>query len=131
MGKKRKLEIFTMKSDGGDVKRLTRTGSARPRRGLLPTAWSPDGTRLLANYTVRGKEQYGVVVYVPTGALGRLRHKKAHFVGAAFSCDGNFVLGSSGPRGPVANHKVGLVPVASGTMHVLTEFAYEPDLGGC
>lgn len=131
VGKKRKLQIFTMGSDGGDVTRLTHTRSARPRRGFYPVAWSPDGTRLLANYTTRGKEEFGVVVYTQSGALGRLQRRRAHFVGASFSCDGNFVLGSRGPRGPVANHKVGIVPSASGAMQVLTEFAYDPDLGGC
>lgn len=131
VGKKRKLEIYTMGSDGGDVKRVTRTRPARSRSGYYPAAWSPDGTRLLANYTERGKDRFGVLVYVQTGALGRLRHRKAHFIGTSFSCDGNFVLGSRGRFGPVANHKVGLVPTASGTMQVLAEFAYEPDLGGC
>lgn len=131
VGKKRKLQIFTMGSDGGDVRRLTHTRSARPRRGFYPVDWSPDGTRLLANYTARGKEEFGVIVYTQSGALGRLRHRKAHFIGASFSCDGNFVLGSSGPIGPIANHKVAVVPAASGTMQVLSEFAYEPDLGGC
>jgi len=131
VGEKRKLEIYTMGSDGGDVRRLTRTRPEGSRSGYYPVAWSPEGNRLLANYTVRRKDQFGVVVYTQTGALGRLRHRKAHFIGTSFSCDGNFVLGSKGPRGPVANHKVGLVPAISGTMRVLTEFAYEPSLGGC
>lgn len=131
VGEKRKLEIYTMGSDGGDVKRLTRTRPEGSRSGYYPVAWSPEGNRLLANYTLRGKDQFGVLVYTQTGALGRLRHRKAHFIGTSFSCDGNFVLGSRGPRGPVANHKVGLVPATSGTMRVLTEFAYEPSLGGC
>ncbi len=131
VGEKRKLEIYTMGSDGGDVKRLTRTRPEGSRSGYYPVAWSPESNRLLANYTLRGKDQFGVIVYTQTGALGRLRHRKAHFIGTSFSCDGNFVLGSKGPRGPVANHKVGLVPAVSGTMRVLTEFAYEPSLGGC
>ncbi|HEU4462678.1 MAG TPA: hypothetical protein VFR75_08800 [Solirubrobacterales bacterium] len=131
VGKKRKLEIYTMGSDGGDVKRVTRTKPEGSRSGYYPAAWSPDGTRLLANYTLRGKDKFGVIVYTQTGALGRLRHRKAHFIGTSFSCDGNFVLGSKGRFGPLANHKVGLVPAASGTMQVLAEFAYEPSLGGC
>ncbi|HEY5942611.1 MAG TPA: hypothetical protein VIT89_07120 [Solirubrobacterales bacterium] len=131
VGEKRKLEIYTMGSDGGDVKRVTRTKPEGPRSGYYPIAWSPEGNRLLANYTVHRKDQFGVIVYTQTGALGRLQHRKAHFIGASFSCDGNAVLGSRGPRGPVANHKVGLVPAVSGTMQVLVEFAYEPDLGGC
>jgi hypothetical protein len=113
------------------VKRVTRTKPQGARSGYYPAAWSPDGTRLLANYTQRGKDRFGVVVYNQTGALGRLRQRKAHFIGTSFSCDGNFVLGSKGRFGPVANHKVGLVPAASGSMQVLAEFAYEPSLGGC
>lgn len=131
VGKKRKLEIFTMGSDGGEVKRLTRTRHAHSGSGYYPAAWSPDGTRLLANYMERGRKEFGAIVYAQTGALGRLIHRKAHFIGTSFSCDGNLVLGSKGPRGPLANHKVGMVPVASGTMQVLADFAYEPDLGGC
>jgi Tol biopolymer transport system component len=130
VGKRRKLEIFTMESDGGDVRRLTHTRHARSRRGLYPVDWSPDGTRLLANYAVRGGE-FGVIVYARTGALGRLLNRKAHFVATAFSCDGNLVLGSRGPSGPVANHKVGVVPVGSGTMKTLAGFAYDPDMDGC
>lgn len=131
VGERRKLEIFTMNSDGGDVRRLTHTRPARSRSGYYPAAWSPDGTRLLANYAVRGREEFGAIVYTQTGALGRLRPRRAHFIGTAFSCDGDLVLGSRGRFGPVANHKVGLVPAASGTMQVLAEFAYDPDLGGC
>jgi Tol biopolymer transport system component len=131
VGEKRKLEIYTMGSDGGDVRRVTRTKPEGSRSGYYPVAWSPDGSRLLANYTLHGKDVFGVVVYTQAGSLGRLRHRKAHFIGASFSCDGNFVLGSKGRYGPVANHKVGLVPAASGTMQVLAEFAYEPSLGGC
>ena len=130
VGKKRKLEIFTMRPDGGEVRRVTHTRSVRGRHGFYPVDWSPDGTLLLANYTVPGKE-FGVLINSRTGARGRLRNRKAHFIGADFSCDGKAVLGSSGPRGPLANHKVGVVPVASGTMKVLAGFAYDPDLGGC
>lgn len=130
-GKRRTLEIYTMGYDGGDVTRLTSTKPGRSRSGYSPAAWSPDGDRLLANYTVRGREQFGAVVYAHSGTLGRLLPRRDRFVGTAFSCDGSFVLGSKGPRGPVANHKVGLVPAASGPMQLLAEFAYEPDLGGC
>jgi Tol biopolymer transport system component len=130
VGERRKLEIFTMESDGGEVRRLTHTRHARSRRGLYPVDWSPDGTRLLANYSV-GAAEFGVIVYARTGALGRLLHRKAHFVASSFSCDGSLVLGDRGPRGPVANHKVGVVPVASGTMQVLAGFAYDPDMDGC
>ncbi|HEX5990659.1 MAG TPA: hypothetical protein VFY75_10670 [Solirubrobacterales bacterium] len=130
VGKKRKPEIFTMRSDGGDVRRLTHTRHADRWRGLYPVDWSPDGSKLLADYSTRSGE-FAVVVYAHSGALGRLIHRKAHFVGTAFSCDGSLVLGSSGPRGALANHKVGMVPVAGGTMQPLAEFAYDPDLGGC
>lgn len=130
VGKKRKLEIYTMRSDGGDVRRLTHTRHIGRRRGLYPVDWSPDGSRLLADVSGPGGE-FGVLVYAHSGALGRLRHRKAHFVGTAFSCDGNMVLGSSGPRGALANHQVGMVPAGSGTMQVLANFAYDPDLGGC
>jgi Tol biopolymer transport system component len=130
VGRKRKLQIYTMRPDGGDVKRLTHTRHTGRRRGLYPVAWSPDGSRLLADVSAPGGE-FAVVVYAQSGALGRLRHRKAHFVGTDFSCDGNMVLGSSGPRGALANHKVGLVPTGSGTMQVLANFAYDPDLGGC
>jgi len=131
VGEKRRLEIYTMGPDGGEVKRLTRTRAKRPQSGYFPAAWSPDGTHLLANYADHGRDQFGVIVYTQTGALGRLRPRKAHFVGTSFSCDGSLVLGSSGARGPVANHKVGAVPITSGAMQVLAEFAYEPDLNGC
>jgi len=136
VGKRRKIEIFLMKPDGGEVRRLTHTRFARRRQGLYPIDWSPDGSRLLANFSVSRqhsapRSKFGVVVDPRSGALGRLRKRKARFVGTAFSCDGARVLGSSGGFHPLSNHKVGVVPAASGPMHVLVQFAYEPDWGGC
>jgi len=131
VGKRRKIEIFLMKPDGGEVRRLTHTRFARRRKGLYPVDWSPNGNRLLANFSTSRGPRFGVVVDAQSGVLGRLRKRKARFVGTAFSCDGQTVLGSSGSFHPLSNHKVGLVPAASGPMHVLVQFAYEPDWGGC
>jgi Tol biopolymer transport system component len=131
VGRRPKYELFLMQPDGGSVQRLTHTRVGPRQRGLFPVAWSADGGFLLANFSAP-RSHYAVIVDPVTHGAWAVRSPKHRFVGSAFSCDGNEVLGSSGRVGPLADHLVGTVASEGGRMSVLAEFAYEPDWGsGC
>lgn len=125
-----KNELYLMGPDGKGVKRLTHTKVSPLAVGLTPTAWSPNGNRLLAQFG--GQDlTYAVAVNPRTGAQRALvEATEQGFVGTAFSADGKSVLGSSGGFEPGLDHKVEAVPYGSGKGKVLAKNAFEPSWGG-
>jgi Tol biopolymer transport system component len=130
-GKKRKFgpknELFLMKPNGGQVKRLTHTKVEPLLSGLSPIAWSASGEQLLAEFGGQDTT-YAVTVNPETGAERALTsEREVGFVGTAISKDGKFVLGSLGGFEPGPGHEVVRIPYKGGKPKVLAENASEPD----
>jgi len=125
-----KNELYLMNTGGKQVRRLTHTSVAPLAVGLAPTAWSPNGSRLLAQFG--GQDlTYAVTVNPKTGAQRPLvEATEAGFVGTGFSADGKLVLGYSGGGDPGLRHDVETVPYGGGGGKILAKNAFEPSWGG-
>lgn len=121
-----KNELFLMNPQGKAVKRLTHTQVDPLLQGLFPTAWSADGSRLLAEF--EGQDtSYAVAVNPKTGAQRPVgKTGEAGFVGSALSEDGKTVLGFTGGFEPGPNHDVATVPYGGGKLEILVKGAFEP-----
>jgi Tol biopolymer transport system component len=122
---RRKGDLFLMNPQGGQVRRVT---GSRHRRRYFPLDWSADGDRLLTSMH-HGKRATTVLFDLHGDHKWKVRQRRMPgFVGSDLSADGERVLGANGKPDPLAKHLVGTVPAAGGgSMHVLGEFAYEPD----
>ena len=83
--------------------------------GPVPTAWSANGKRLLAEFGGQDTS-YAVAVNPRTGAQRPLDNGSGEqgFVGTALSGDGKTVLGFTGGFEPGPNHHVASVPYGGG-----------------
>lgn len=130
-GKQRKYgpknDLCLMKPDGSEVRRLTRTKVGPLLFGLIPTEWSANGRRLLAEFGGQDTS-YAVAVNPKTGSERPLtKEREVGFVGTAISFNGKLVLGSIGGFEPGPGHKVVSIPYAGGKPRVLVRNASEPD----
>jgi Tol biopolymer transport system component len=125
-----KNELYLMNAAGKQVRRLTHTKVSPLAQGLTPTAWSPAGNRLLAQFG--GQDiTYAVAVNPRTGAQRPLvEATEQGFLGWGFSADGKLVLGSGGGGDPGLRHNVETVPYGGGKPKVLARNAFEPSWGG-
>lgn len=122
-----KNELFLIDAEGRQLKRLTHSKVPQLLQGLVPTDWSADGSRLLAEFTGQDTS-YAVAVNPKTGAQRALtKEREFGFVGSAISADGSSVLGSLGGFEPGPGHKVVSVPYAGGKPKLLAKNALEPD----
>lgn len=122
-----KNDLFLMKLDGTEVKRLTHTKVGPLLSGLSPTEWSANGRRLLAEFGGQDTS-YAVAVNPRTGSERALtREREVGFVGTAISFNGKVVLGSLGGFEPGPGHKVVSIPYTGGKPRVLAKNASEPD----
>jgi Tol biopolymer transport system component len=124
-----KNELFLMKPDGSEGRRLTHTKVAPLLSGLSPTEWSANGRRLLAEFGGQDTS-YAITVNPKTGAERALtKEREVGFVGTAISFNGKVVLGSIGGFEPGSGHKVVSIPYAytGGKPRVLARNASEPD----
>ena len=100
-----KNELYLMDENGKGVKRLTHTKVGQLLQGLVPTAWSANGNRLLAQF--QGQDtSYAVGVNVRTGGQRPiLEATEQGLFGVALSPTGQTVYGATGgfePSGPKA-----------------------------
>ncbi|HWH95730.1 MAG TPA: hypothetical protein VNT03_17860 [Baekduia sp.] len=122
-----KGELYVMNPDGSSVRRLTRTRVDPLLFGLSATAWSADGTRLLAQFSGQDTS-YAVTVDPVTGAhRPLLRAAETGLIGSRLSADGSTVLGATGGFDPDGRHDVVTVPYGGGTPTLLARNAYNPD----
>jgi Tol biopolymer transport system component len=122
-----KNELHLMNPQGGQVKRLTQTKVGALLQGLVPTEWSANGNRLLAEFTGQDTS-YAVAVNPKTGAQTPLgKTGEQGFVGTALSSDGTTVLGFTGGFEPGPNHRVATIPYGGVNVKTLVKGAYEPD----
>jgi len=122
-----KNEIYLMNEDGKGVKRLTRTKVDPLLLGLVPTAWSADGKRLLTEF--QGQDtSYAVGVDALTGAQKPIGPAgEVGFVGTALSSDGRTVLGFEGGYEGGNKRTVVTRPFNGGKAKTLVKNAFEPD----
>ncbi len=125
-----KNELYLMNPAGKQVRRLTRTRVSPLAVGLAPTAWSPSGNRLLAQFG--GQDlTYAVAVNPRTGAQRPLvEATEQGFIGTGFTADGKRVIGSTRGFEPGPGNNIGTVPYPHGRPKVLARNAFEPSLGG-
>ena len=125
-----KNELYLMSTAGKQVRQLTHSKVSPLAVGLTPTAWSPSGNRLLAQFG--GQDlTYAVAVNPKTGAQRPLvEATEQGFVGAAFTADGSHVLGTDGGFEWGAGTNVATVPYPHGKPKVLAKNAFEPSRGG-
>lgn len=122
-----KNELFLMKVDGSGVRRLTRTEVDPLQVGLVPTEWSADGQRLLAEFTGQDTA-YAVAVNPRTGAQRSLsRNHEVGLIGTALASGGGRVLGWRGGFEPGPDHDVVSIPFSGGKARVLVRNGFEPD----
>jgi Tol biopolymer transport system component len=135
MGRKGGRQLFEMKSDGGSIVRLAGRKVAHKWAGITPVTWSQNGRLLLVNSYPHPSLSAGFALVFEPGTHTRwgLRKRRDGFVGAAFSCNGKEVLGSSGGFHALSDHLVSTVSSSgSGSgLTVLQEFAFEPSWNAC
>jgi Tol biopolymer transport system component len=125
-----KNELFLMNPNGKGVKRLTHTKVGQLLQGLVPTAWSANGKRLLAQFGGQDTT-YAVGVNVQTGAQRPIvEATEQGVVGAALSPNGKTVYGSTGSFEPTPHEAVVTVPWTGGKPKVLVNGASSPSWGG-
>jgi Tol biopolymer transport system component len=108
-----KFNLFLSAPDGSGRRQLTHDRVPFLLTGLTATAWSADGTRLLAQFGGQDTT-YAVAVDPATGAERVLGSKSQGFFASALSHDGSSVLGTLG--GPIfgSRARVVTVPYAGG-----------------
>jgi len=124
-----KNELFLMNPNGTGQKRLTNTRVDPLLLGLVPTEWSANGRKLLAEF-VGQDTSYAVAVNPQTGAqrpLDKMGDGEQGFVGTALSSDGTTVLGFTGGFEPGPTHRVATIPYGGGKVKTLVRNGFEPD----
>jgi Tol biopolymer transport system component len=112
------------------VRRLTHTKVSPLAQGLTPTAWSPSGNRLLAQFG--GQDLTYAVAVNPLNGRQRplVEATEQGFVGVGFSADGRRVLGTTGGFDWGKGTSVATVRYPHGKPKVLARHAFEPSWGG-
>jgi dipeptidyl aminopeptidase/acylaminoacyl peptidase len=124
-------QLFVMNPEGLRISQVSHTKISPLSQGLIPTAWSENGARLLTEFA--GEDQsYAVAVSTVTGAEKKLTNDpQTGLQGAALSPDGSTVLGTVGIGfGGNPNPKVVTVPWGGGPEKVLVPGGYQPSWGG-
>jgi Tol biopolymer transport system component len=122
-----KNELYLMGPDGSGVRRLTKTSVGQLLQGLTPTAWSADGTRLLAEFGGQDTSYAETVNPISGAHRPVIRPASDGLVGSALSADGTTILGATGGYEPSTKHDVVAIPYGGGTPTVLARNALEPE----
>jgi Tol biopolymer transport system component len=121
-----KFNLWLINPDGSRKHQLTHDRVPFLLTGLMPTQWSADGTRLLAQFGGQDTT-YAVTVDPATGREHTVGKASQGIVGTGLSRDGSTVLGWTGgaQEDPQLENAIA-VPYAGGTQTVLVKHAYEP-----
>jgi len=114
-----KYDLRLIAPDGGAAKALTHDHAGFLLSGLVPVAWSADGTRLLAQFNGQDTA-YAVAVNPVTGRERRLTGVAEGPVAAALSSDGSTVLAGRGGGAFGGHSEVIAIPYAGGAAKLLT-----------
>jgi hypothetical protein len=113
-------------SGGAPVRRVTHIPVNALAEGLVPIAFSADGSRLVAQFEGQGSAW---TVDVPGGHAREVRiaHRRAAFtIAAGISQDGGeLLIDELNFEGPQANDRIGTVPFDGGPLKVLVRHALE------
>ncbi len=122
-------QLRVMRPDGGGVRQLTHLRIPRLLSGLTPTAWSADGTRLLAEYGGQDTSEAWVVDV----ASGRARDLTGGFdgvLGADLSPDGTTVLVQRGYFDNPRRQSIATIPFRGGRATTLVRRGSAPSWSG-
>jgi Tol biopolymer transport system component len=119
-----KLDLYLVEPSGQGLHRLTHTNPGFLLQGLVATAWSADGTRLLAEFTGQDTS-YAETVDPTTGQVRRLGTAALGLIGYALSGNGRTVLATTGGPDP-SDSSVVAVPYGGGPLRVLARHARSP-----
>jgi Tol biopolymer transport system component len=119
-----KLDLYLVEPNGQGLHRLTHTNSGFLLSGLVATAWSADGTRLLTEFTGQDTS-YPETVNPTTGQVRRLGTPAQGLLGYALSRNGRTVLASTGGPDP-SDSNVVTIPYTGGPLRVLARHARSP-----
>lgn len=118
-----KYQLWLMAPDGSGPRQLTRGRIPFLLTGLTPTAWSADGTRLLAEFGGQDTS-YPVTVDPVTGAQRAIgQRSRVGIVGDGLSKDGTTILAHTGGFEYGESSNVVTVPYAGGRPTVLVRHA--------
>jgi Tol biopolymer transport system component len=122
-------QLRVMRPDGSGVRQLTHLRIPRLLSGLTPTAWSANGTRLLAEYGGQDTSEAWVVDV----ASGRARDLTGRFdgvLGADLSADGTTVLVQRGYFDDPRRQSIAAIPFGGGRATTLVRHGSAPSWGG-
>src|SRR5215213_10254098 len=122
-------QLRVMRPNGSSVRQLTHLRIPRLLSGLTATAWSADGSRLLAEYGGQDTSEAWTVDV----ASGRARDLTGRFdgvIGANLSADGSTVLVQRGYFDDPRHQSVATIPFNGGRATVLVRHGSEPSWGG-
>jgi len=119
--------VFSIKPDGGSLRRITTLKIPSLMSGLVPLEQSADGTRLLANFVGQDTEAAFRVNTRTSRAKALDDDFENGLVGFDLTADGRTVLGHTGGPDPMARHDVVTVPYGGGDPEVLVRRAGFPD----
>jgi Tol biopolymer transport system component len=122
-----KYNLWLIKPDGSGRRRLTHDRVPFLLTGLVPTDWSADGTRLLAQFGGQDTT-YAVTVNPATGRERIVGKASQGIVGTSLSQDGSTILGYTGGAFEDTNKENTItVPYTGGRQTVLVKRAYFSD----
>jgi Tol biopolymer transport system component len=122
-------QLRVMRPDGSGVRRLTRLRIPRLLSGLTATAWSADGSRLLAEYGGQDTSE-AWTVDVASGRARDLTGRLDGVIGVDLSADGRTVLVQRGYFDDPKHQSVAMIPFGGGRATVLVRHGSEPSWGG-
>jgi Tol biopolymer transport system component len=120
------FQVWLMNPDGGGARQLTHVKVPLLITGLVPRAWSRDGSRLLAEFG--GQDTSDAFTIDPrTGAARDLRPPFGDgLTGFGLSADGRYVLAQTGGIDSGTPHSVVRIPYGGGRARVLARRASRP-----
>jgi Tol biopolymer transport system component len=122
-------QLRVMRPDGSGVRQLTHLRIPRLLSGLTATAWSADGSRLLAEYGGQDTSE-AWTVDVRSGRARDLTGRFDGVIGADLSADGRTVLVQRGYFDDPKHQSVATIPFGGGRTTVLVRRGSEPSWGG-
>lgn len=120
-----KYNLRLIRPDGSGRRVLTKRRIPWLLSGLFPTAFSADGTRLLAEFG--GQDTSFAVTVDPATGKQRQFGNGGGPIGSDLSRDGTTILGVEGGIEETSRAKVVAIPYGDGKRTVLATGAYDPD----
>jgi len=123
-------QVWLRSPTGSRARRLTNVRVRSLVSGLMPLAFSSDGTRLLTQFVGQDTSE-AWTVRVPSGRARRLLVRDRSVQAAALSSDGRTVLiNGGGFFGPASEGRVAVVPFAGGSEKLLVAHGSQASWNG-